>query len=339
MFLKDGETEFKAYKPSEIKGYRLDEGAYYETRTLPVDSVPKTVFAECMIEGGMSLYFYGEGYEKYYYFVDDNGHVAELKCPGTNEANVDKSTKRKLMLAAFNMLSKSKKAQNELWASDFHRSALAKLTREYNNEFCHSNGNCVEYQYNPKAVQALVFKFRVQAGSLFGTLKADFLKSYHRSPLSLSNTGYQIAAGTDILLPRFSDALSFQALLAFTHMDSKKNVTDVTYKAHVSMLGLQLGAVYDFIPKGKISPFVRAGLNIDDVFKPSQENMRKEGFLLATEGNNGLDMGCYAGAGVDVVAGKQVLRVGVDYENHGGFGKSNYGTNYQGVSVKLGLRF
>lgn len=105
------------------------------------------------------------------------------------------------------------------------------------------------------------------------------------------------------------------------------------------MLGLQLGAVYDFIPKGKISPFVRAGLNIDDVFKPSQENMRKEGFLLATEGNNGLDMGCYAGAGVDVVAGKQVLRVGVDYENHGGFGKSNYGTNYQGVSVKLGLRF
>lgn len=64
-FQKQGATDFRTYLPGEIRGYRLaDNGIYYVTRTLPVDSVQKTMFAEYMLQGGMSLYRYEEDFRE-----------------------------------------------------------------------------------------------------------------------------------------------------------------------------------------------------------------------------------------------------------------------------------
>ena len=57
LFKADGEDTYRKYKPGEISGYRLtNNGIFYVTRTFMIGDKEETIFAEFLLQGGVSLY-------------------------------------------------------------------------------------------------------------------------------------------------------------------------------------------------------------------------------------------------------------------------------------------
>ena len=80
LFQKRGEEGYKSLSPSDIKGYRLaDDGIYYVSRMFNGGERPELLFAEFLIQGGVSLYrYYYEDYN-YFGFVDEGGKEVVIR--------------------------------------------------------------------------------------------------------------------------------------------------------------------------------------------------------------------------------------------------------------------
>ena len=79
-FQSEGETVFKTLRPDDIQGYRLsNNGAYYVSRTLPIDGKDTKIFAEYLLQGGISLYRYEGNAQTLYFMIDGNGKIATIK--------------------------------------------------------------------------------------------------------------------------------------------------------------------------------------------------------------------------------------------------------------------
>ena len=139
LFKQDGESTYKSYHPEEIIAFRfMDDSIFYVTRTLPVDGVEKTFFAEYLIKGGVSLFHHKENDTDYYYLVDENGSTATIKNDGVMASSpmaVDKAKREKLREAS-QLLAQSSKALKDLWLKDINSENLTEITREYDMEYC-----------------------------------------------------------------------------------------------------------------------------------------------------------------------------------------------------------
>lgn len=59
LFQKKGENEYKPLSPMDIKGYRLaGDGIYYVSRLFNGGERQELLFAEFLLQGGVSLYQY-----------------------------------------------------------------------------------------------------------------------------------------------------------------------------------------------------------------------------------------------------------------------------------------
>jgi len=59
----------KIYYPGDIAGYKFsDEGKYYVTREVTIDSIPQKFFLEYLVQGMMDLYYLRSDGKVYYLF-------------------------------------------------------------------------------------------------------------------------------------------------------------------------------------------------------------------------------------------------------------------------------
>ncbi len=366
IFCPDGKKEYTKYSPDDIQGYRFDnDGVYYVSRTFPVEGVDTRMFAEYIIQGGVSLFYYSNHNINYYYFVDENGKIAPMKTPthtGVHYTDI-KESKRAAMMEASQMLAKSPEATKALWDSDFERQALTKLTREYDEKYCPQWGDCIQFQYDEETVRSCVFKgIRVEAGIILGSVRCAGSKhdvygqaiAKQEFKESLNLTSPHIAAGFDLVFPRLSRNLSFQLLVGYTRINGKKTKverdeaalrigqvkdSEKTYKLQANALNLEAGYAYNFLPDRKFSPFVRAGINVDALLGIKTENLGN--FYIRDQEivkSHGTMIGYYAGAGVDIRLGKQSLRVLGQLSRDGAFYDFG-GINFLSPEFRIGYLF
>lgn len=332
LFRADGASEFKAYTPNEILGYRLaDNGVYYVKRTFPVDGKQKTFFAEYLLQGGVSLFHHTEYNKNYFYFVDEDGKVAIMKEPESEigiGGNATKIQSRAMQEAAL-MLGKSTGAVQQLWVSDFNPQKLARITREYDEKFCRDAGDCVQFEYDADKAASLKIRFRVQAGVMFGTLSASYDSYYIKKDMNLKCSTPQIGVGMDLMFPRFSKCMTAQLLVAFSHIDATK---DSIYKIKANNIGVQLGGVYSFLPDKCISPIIRAGMIVNERFGTKTEKM--EDYYVGHVLSNSPNFGYYIGAGADFAIGKHSVRLSAEYDTY-----DSYGVTNKGVTVNASFLF
>ena len=152
-FRKEGDSEFKVYAPGEIKGYRfLSDGVFYVTKTMPVDKVDRTFFAEFLLQGGVSLYRYIHKGTEYFFIENENGEIAQIadKNDSFTYEGIDKVSTHKKLGPAYYIFSKSEKAKEQLYKTKITAAALTQITRDYDLEFCRESGDCVQFQYDTK---------------------------------------------------------------------------------------------------------------------------------------------------------------------------------------------
>ncbi len=324
LFKADGATEYHEYAPSEIIGYRLDNGgAYYVSRTFPVDGSEQTFFAEFLLKGGISLYRHEAKDGEYFYFVDTNGKVATMK----NQTNIYEDnaqqiqTKRRSMLEAVQMFAQSPTAMENLWNSDYNAEKLTRITREYDEKYCTSE-ECIQYQYDAVKSSYIAMHFRFEVGIALGHVKAESFRDLNYiDPWEQNCVVPQIGIGFDFMLPRLSRHMYVQAMLQLGYWNLSKDyeINQRVRNGSLKFLNgeLDLGLAYNFMPDSRVTPVLRGGVMIWKPFGKKSEGL--DGYYIgngnAIIGTPSIDAraGFYAGAGCDFKLGAHRLSTVLNY--------------------------
>ena len=334
LFKAGNEQTYREYKPEEISGYRLsNNGIFYVTRTLMIGNTEKTVFAEYLLQGGVSLYYARDARTQYYYWVDENGKVARMVYDG-QKGKVpyeDQLLRKKRIMEVSQLLVKSADAQQRLWKTNYSATDLMDLTREYNETYCTNAGECVQFKFDAKKKYGIMVRFRAEAGLNFNTVRNKHYTGENWIETNCATPYFGI--GADFTIPRFSKILNLETMLTLNKKSGKEDETDylgkVTnmsfeyYDLETNMsfeyydLELQLGPALRLLPNSKIRPFVRGGLSVNEMFGIKTENMdhykigRHEQDFRTRMG-----LGFYLGAGVDIAVGSHSIRVDANYVTH-----------------------
>lgn len=322
-FRADGAQDFQKYKPGEISGYRLtNNGIFYVTRTFMIGDKEETIFAEYLLQGGVSLYYARDSHMQYYFWVDEDGKIARMAYDGENTGmSADENTNRKKrIMEVSQLLKKSSDAQKRLWKTDYSSKDLVDLTREYDETYCTDAGECVLFVFDSKKKFGLNVRFRIEAGIDFNTVRNKHYTG--ENWIETSCTTPYLGIGADFQIPRFSKNLSFETLLTVNKKSGSAEEVDYLQKVtamHFEYydLALQLGPVFKLLPQCRVSPFIRGGFAMNEMFGIETENM--DHYKI---GHNDQDfrtrlgIGFYIGGGADIAIGSHSLRIVANYLTH-----------------------
>lgn len=315
-FRKDGETAFRRYGPTDICGYRLeDNGAYYVSRTFTIGDKPKTIFAEFLVKGGVSLYHYVDHASDHFFLEGEDGEVARVE--GWTEkdwigSDAMKAGRENLRYVP-SVLKKAPDAINELWLKNVNAETLTRLVRQYDETYCTSSGNCVAYQYDAQKTRNTHTVVYLSAEVGLATLSETF-DGLTQTKAKLNGFRTRMGVGRDFLLPRFSQNLALQSLVGLNYWKlSERMASGLNPDYTLLALTEQVGVNYTPIIDGSIVPFFRSGLTIEQQFHEKvkdwgdSEYTMNHGFLWFT-------FGFYAGAGLRIPTGTHAVRLVFDYE-------------------------
>lgn len=320
QFRKDGETTFRTFTPQDIKGFRMtDNGAYYVSRTFPLHGEQQTFFAEFLLKGGVSIYRHEEGDQEYFYLEDEEGHIAELQGKEAYDLSRQEtsSERHKALQSAMLLLAKSEEAKKALWESRINSRNLVDITRRYNEQYCTSSGDCVEFRFSAKQTARSAAHLCIEGGMAINRLYVDGGEKSVLAP--------RLSIGVDWQFPRINPGFSLQAALscAFGSSDietaeryayTKEGTSfyfSEQWKVKYTQLALRLGVAWRFIPKGKVSPYVKAGLSMEDVI--FSMNQVTHHFDNGEQSNNIPQLCLYVGGGVAFAVGSHRLYVDASY--------------------------
>ena len=319
LFQKKGESEYKTLLPSEIKGYRLaDDGIYYVSRMFNGGERQKLLFAEFLLQGGVSLYRYYQDDSNYFGFVDSDGKEVIIRDDKLNSDMVSYNAKlqeRRQKVQEINaLMHQDNTIANRLWKMDLTSNDLTNLVKRYDEQYCTNLGDCVVFKYDKKKASAVSRKFYVGVGVNYASYEAPryrdhMLKSY--SGNTYSGIAPTFIAGADFLFPRLSKYFMAQLELSYTphhYKASKVMLEGGDPKMSIDELAARIGACYAFCPGSRIKPFIKGGLHLAWNMDIKEENVRfrhsdqqtvveKTGDLLF---DNELRCGVYLGVGVDI---------------------------------------
>jgi len=178
----------------------------------------------------------------------------------------------------------------------------------------------VQFVFDSKKKYGLKVSFRVEAGVDFNTVRNKHYTG--ENWIETSCTTPYLGIGADFLIPRFSKSLSLETLLTVNKKSGSEEEIDYLQKVtamHFEYYDLawQLGLNYKFLPQRRVSPFIRGGFALNEMFGIETENM--DHYKI---GHNDQDfrtrlgMGFYIGVGTDIAIGSHSLRIVANYLTH-----------------------
>ena len=318
-FRKDGETAFKNYHPTDIKGYRLNgDGVYYVSRLFTSEEKPEMIFAEFLLQGGVSLFrYYHDGYN-YFGFMDTDGKEAIIRDDKLNDdlSAYDKKlqARREKVQQVGTIMRKDPAIAGQLWKMDLESNTLTKLVQEYDETYCTSDGDCVVFRYDTKKTAAVTRRYFVGAGINYSSFKPNGSGLFDEdlSGNTYSGVAPTVFVGMDMIFPRFSQNLISQAMLSFTPYSIKASKTGYeggNPKLTSTEIALRLGVAYMFSPEAKVKPYLKGGLTLayhlslsekDIAVERQGQSVEKYTLVGDIDYNRGTRAGLYLGAGLDI---------------------------------------
>jgi len=324
----------KIYHPGEIEGYRfINEGKFYVSRSVVIDSIQQTVFLEYLVQGMLNLYYFPQGNGYYFFENKDGSLVAVTKKPdeinNNNKYIVDNRYKGILSYIFRDCMPLAVKSTK----ADFNKESMIVFTKDYHDQMCESSEKCIifENDYKKKFTK---FDFTVFSGFEFNTINLygyDFTEMLSFSPV--------IGAGLNISSPRFIKSLSILLDATLSKIMGAIDYTDRSqsyYQYHFSGIKSDFFGGLEYIfDKGKIRPAINVGLSycyysdLKSTLNPNSQIYENE--LLIQNSSTGIK----AGLGVDYqIKGNQFIIVRFQYSNLKNY--YNLNNTYQ---LKLGYKF
>lgn len=328
----------KVYHPGEIDAYRfINEGKYYVSRTVEIDSIEKKVFLEYLVQGMMNLYYLPDG-NGYYFFENKDGSLdAITKKPDeiidNSKLKVDNRYKGMLAYVFRDCPPLSVESSD----AGFDRKSMIDYTKSYHDQMCSSGEKCIifENDYKKKFTK---FDFSFFSGFEFNEIK--LLQIYDIYPPKMISFSPVIGAGLNISSPRFMKSLNF---IFDVTLSKIVGACDFTHSYYVTFSQFNFSAIksnmcggLEYIyHKGKIRPAINAGISYSHLYniKSTIRNNSQAytNLILPPKYSTGIK----TGLGVDYqLKGNQYIIVRILYLKH--FENYDMNNTYQ---LKLGYKF
>ena len=326
LFQEDGKHEYQSLTPKDIKGYRLaDDGIYYVSRTFTGGDKPELVFAEFLLQGGMSLYRYYYEDDNYFGFVDSEGKEVIMH---DDKLNSDLRTynhklleRRQKVQEVNALMHQDNTIANRLWKMDLTSEDLTRMVKHYDEQYCTEEGDCVLFRYNKDKAKAVKHKFYVGAGISYSSFESPTheigrVYSVRYNEYSYSGIAPTFFAGADLIFPRFSRNLNAQIELSYTphrYESPEESLEGKKPKLTINELSGRIGLKYVFSSENHIKPFINSGIlfswnmgikeeNVYCRYKidPYDDNLPVSESICVLDYGKGARGGIYLGAGIDI---------------------------------------
>lgn len=323
LFQRDGESGYRSLSPTDIKGYRLaGDGIYYVSRPFTGDGKEERLFAEFLLQGGVSLYRYHYDDCNYFGFVGSDGREVVIRDDKLNDDlgayNRKLQDRRQKVQEVGALMDRDNTIANRLWKMDLTSHELTRLVRRYDEQYCTEAGDCVVFQYDRKKSAAVSHRFYVGAGISYASYESpsyDYTRAYSMiySEYAYSGIAPTFFAGADFHFPRFSRSLYAQAEVSYTPYRIKSSDVN-TDGAHPEMavdeLAVRLGVSHVFSQESRIRPFIRGGINLSWNLSMKEKNVSYKykidddsdvSYRVGDIDHGGqMGVGVYLGGGVDI---------------------------------------
>lgn len=324
LFRKEGESVYKSMSPKDIKGYRLaDEGIYYVSRLFPGDdeNQPELLFAEFLLQGGVSLYRYYYEKDNYFGFVGNDGKEVIIRDDKLNDDlrtyDIKVQERRQAVQMVNAVMNKDNMIANRLWKMDLTSENLTHLVKQYDERYCTAEGECVLFRYDKAKTTTVTHRFYVGVGISYASYESPKydgtgISSVRYTEYTYTGVAPTFFVGADFLFPRFSRNLNAQIEFSYTphRYESSESSEGVKAKLTINELTGRLGLNYVFCPDSRIKPFVNGGFILSWNIKTKEENVfyvssatydgpGSHGFSNLDHGR-GSKFGIYLGTGVDI---------------------------------------
>lgn len=258
-FKRDEKSTEKVYSPCEIAGYRfVNEGKYYVSRIVEIDSLKRTVFLEFLVQGLLNLYYFPEG-NGYYFFENKNGEmISTTKMPDVitdqNRVKVDNKYKGIISYVLRDDATLAAESSN----IDFSRKSMIEYTKEYHDHMCESGEKCIifENDYKKKFTKLDVSFF---SGIEFNDIKFNYVqlsKMFSFSPV--------VGMGLNVSSPRFIKSLSLLLDVTLSKIAGACDYASGFTYSQFRFSGIKstiYGGLEYIYHKGKIRPAINTGFS------------------------------------------------------------------------------
>jgi len=264
------------FYPGDIAKYRfINEGKYYVSREVEIDSVTRRVFLEYLVQGMMDLYYYyydDKIRQDYYFFENSDGKMISITMvpdPIVNTKRIKSDEKYKGVLVY--LFQDYPAITKDMKNITFVREDMINITKEYHNLVCTTGEDCVEFEndYKKKYIDV---KFSAYAGVYYMDygFEQKILKLYD-SPTFVSPA---IGAQMSVVNPRWSKSVSFVADVSFSGLKWEKERTDALkwhydYEFKAILAQVKAGIKYTYLSR-KVRPVAELGLGFAHMFGKSK---------------------------------------------------------------------
>lgn len=222
----NGETQ--QLLPTEITGYRFDEGKFYISKVIKGVANDEPVFVEFLIQGKVSLYRYNDGKDRF--FAQKDTVIQELKNTTENQYIESKneyySIQKNEYIGTLGYLFQDANMQAQINSCEYRPKSMIKLAKTYHETVC-TDEKCIVYERSVKPMKVV---FGVHGGVSYN--RYDYGK--------LMETGYEpsIILGCRFEFLNFVDLkeklsfvidLDLQKNSSYTWSAIGDNYTDIRY--------------------------------------------------------------------------------------------------------------
>jgi hypothetical protein len=358
-FRKTEQGESREYTPTELKGYHILDGRSYESKVVKLDSThQESLFLEVLVKGKASLYYYKLNEQDHFLVEVNNEGVTELiestvtvERDGVKYSGMKKAYRGllKYLLADCNRINPL------IELAELQEQSLVHLIQQYN--LCIASGGDMSKPYVPP----ISFKGGGKVGLITarawfpGGPNSALEQGHYNAPASLT---FGLTLNT--LLPRFSEKISLQTEILYVknQYDNYKEFKDFyrTTRSNIHMestyVKMPLLLQYTY-PKGKIRPFLQAGMYLTFALKTSSTRRNEIEFnynhAVDTEEKEAFKMkkfqsGYFGGAGFRYmlknqrflfIEGRLERGNGLDLQT--GVTASHSSVTYTGITAGFGL--
>lgn len=284
-FKTDLQEDEKIYYPGDIQKYKfIDEGKYYISKEITIDSIPRKVFLEYLLQGMIDLYFYSDPTTEldYYIFQESDGKIFSLSKKKDQVIDFKRISDEKYKRILAYIFKDQPTMSNDIQKSLFDRKSMIGLAKEYHSITCTTGEQCIVFENNYKK-QFIKIELSAYAGiqiakySLPTRIDRPFDPMKSLSPVMGGQLNFSC--------PRWSNVISLQADISVSGMKGSSDYTELTYNytrydfdALLLMGKLNLKLTY---PSGKIRPMVEVGLNWGRILNQSSSLYTENSFYPA----------------------------------------------------------
>lgn len=273
-------TGEQTYHPGDIKGYRYTSaGKYYVSKEVSIEEKPLSIFAEYLVEGGLSLYYIKGDNQSYFLFEEEGKDPFYVTQNTPKEVNSKIYTDNKYIGAlTYHFQDSSPLLLRLIEKAKFNQKSMIAITKQYNDENCLNPGqeSCIIFENQTPDKENFKIQFSVYTGIQS--------MSYHDSRYNTDSKVYPVIGGQFYLHnPLWTKDFGLLGDISFSKMKDDSPIFEIPITNNLEQiqydfytLSLKLGLKYTY-SKFRFKPSISGGFAYTNIIKNNSELLRSIG--------------------------------------------------------------